>query len=672
MPYVMQLATATNLNVINGTNGPDNLVGTPNPDQINGLGDWDRISGLGGNDVLLGGDGVDALFGDAGDDRLFGGNDGDFLYGHDGRDWLSGENGADVLYGGSGDDRLWGGNGRDFANGQDGNDQIQGGADADFLAGGSGRDCLSGDDGNDVLWGGLGNDRLVGNNGNDDLQGGSGRDRLGGGAGADALRGGLGDDILSGGSQGDHLFGQRGNDWINGGDGTDRLYGDSGPEYAMQALIQLPAGESVAGLATDGETLVVTAPSGRMYFYDVDTQALTGSISTPTQFSFTADAAVSDGRILVGTAPFAPGRVTALPLYDTYGHLVQTLPNPIQGGTGGFGANIALDGHRAVVATDTDVYFYNANTGALRATFTLPPPSFGEGWYVSKAELSGNTAAIHASFATGGRPEYTFVLNADTGALRHRITPAGHDLDEAGTRDIDLNGDTLLITEPRDRASEMIVERVHQYQAHDGAFVRTLDPGQPPESLTPIDSRLVNGVQVDGRDILVGETVRIGTLGFHASPEHLLFDARNGTLVQRISDADSDPESEGSFALSHGVLAMTTASQGGAGAVTLYWRDRPADGGRDHLDGGVGDDVLTGGPGADVFVMGQNGGHDRIEDFHPAEGDRILVSGLGAHSAHDLAFAGTAAGVLVSSHGVSVELAGMDLAHLSASEFLFV
>jgi Ca2+-binding RTX toxin-like protein len=672
MPHAMQAAIATRLNVINGTENPDTLTGTPGPDLINGLGDWDQISGLGGNDVLLGGDGVDTLFGGDGDDRLHGGNDVDFLFGLDGRDRLFGELGADVLRGGLGDDRLWGGNGRDFANGQDGNDRIHGGADADFLAGGSGHDSLSGDGGNDVLWGGLGNDRLAGKAGNDDIHGGGGRDFLEGGDGADALRGGLGNDLLSGGAQGDLLFGQRGNDWISGGAGADRLYGDSGPEYAMQAAIRLPAGESVARLATDGETLAVTCPSGRMYFYDVGTQVLTGSISTPTQYSFTADAAVSDGRILVGAPPFAPDRVTAISLYDTHGNLLHTLPNPVQGGTAGFGTNIALDGDHAVVATDTEVYLYDVDTGALRSTFTLPPPSFGEGWYVSKAELSGDTAAVHASFATGGRPEYTFVLDADTGALRHQITPAGHDLDEAGTRDIELNGDTLLITEPRDRSSDFIIERVHQYQADSGTFVRTLDLGQPPESLTPIDSRLVDGVQVDGRDILVGETVKLGPLGFLVSPDRLLFDARSGNLVQRIVDADSDPEGSGTFALSHGVLAMTTASQGGAGAVALYWRDHREDGGRDHLDGGAGDDILAGGPGADIFVMGRGGGHDRIEDFHAAEGDRILVDGLGAHSSRDLTITGTSAGVLISSNAVSVELAGVDLAHFSAGEFLFV
>jgi Ca2+-binding RTX toxin-like protein len=672
-----QSAALAPINVIIGTANQDFLTGTPGADLMLGLGGWgDTLYGRGGNDILRGGDEVDFLSGEDGDDRLHGGGDIDFLYGGIGQDRLFGEDGADILHAGPGGDKLWGGAGRDFANGQDGNDRIHGDADADFLAGGAGRDTIHGDAGDDVLWGGLDNDRLEGNSGRDDLHGGSGRDVLLGGQGADALRGGLGDDALWGGGEGDRLFGERDNDLLVGGAGADHLFGDSGSDYAMQAVVRLPASETMARVATDGDTLVATASSGRMFFYDVHTQKLTGSVDTATQFSFTADAAVSDGRILVGTAPFMPEPVTGVGLYDIHGTLLHTLANPVQGGTPGFGSVIALDGDRAAVATDTHLYLYDADTGALRSTFTLPPPNFGEGWYVSEVELSGDTVALHAFYSAGGSPEVTFILDADTGALRHEIHPVGNDLDEAGTRDIALDGDTLIITEPRDRVSLSIFEKVHQYGSDSGAFVRTLDLGEPPESLTPVNSQLVDGVDVGagGGEILVRETIRpavSGELGLSVSPDLLLFDAEDGRLLQRIVEPDGDPEGGGVFALSDGVLAVSTAPRGGSGAVALYWRDRPSDGGRDRLDGGAGDDVLIGGPKADLFVMKQDGGHDRIEDFDAEEGDRILVRGMGAQGIGDLAITDSQAGSLISRQGVSIELAGVDPADLSAQDFLF-
>jgi Ca2+-binding RTX toxin-like protein len=673
----LQAAAPAPINVITGTANQDFLIGTPGADLMLGMGGWgDTLYGRGGNDILRGSDEVDFLSGEDGDDRLHGGGDIDFLHGGIGQDLLFGEDGADILGGGPGDDKLWGGAGQDFANGQDGNDRIHGDADADFLAGGAGRDTIYGDAGDDVLWGGLDDDRLEGGADQDDLHGGSGRDVLLGGHGADALRGGLGDDALLGGGGHDRLFGERGNDRLVGGGGADHLFGDSGSDYAMQAVIKLPVGETVARVATDGDTLVATASSGQIFFYDVHTQKLTGSVDTATQFSITADAAVSDGRILVGTAPFMSKPVTGIGLYDIHGTLLHTVANPVQGGTPGFGSVIALDGDRAAVATNTNLYLYDADTGALRSTFTLPPPDFGEGWYVSEVELSGDTVALHAFQSAGGSPAVTFVLDADTGALRHKIYPAGIDLDEAGTRDIALDGDTLIITEPRDRVSLSVFDKVHQYQSDSGVLVRTLDLGKPPESLTPVDSHLVDGVDVGvgGGEILVRETIRpvqSGELGLSVSPDFLLFDADDGSLIQRIVNADADPEDRGTFALSNGVLAMTTASQGGAGAIALYWRDQPGDGGLDYLDGGAGDDVLTGGPKADIFVMGQGGGHDRIEDFDAAEGDRILVRGLGTQGIGDLAITDSQAGSLIFRQGVSIELVGVDPADLSAQDFLF-
>lgn len=53
--------------------------------------------------------------------------------------------------------------------------------------------------------------------------------------------------------------------------------------------------------------------------------------------------------------------------------------------------------------------------------------------------------------------------------------------------------------------------------------------------------------------------------------------------------------------------------------------------GDDTIDSGAGRDTLTGGPGADLFIMDLRWleqGPDRITDFRPEEGDRIVITGF--------------------------------------------
>ncbi|MEG4816101.1 calcium-binding protein [Microcoleus sp. K5-D4] len=94
-------------NVINGTNGNDNLTGTNGNDTINGLAGDDVLSGLRANDIINGGDGSDNLSGGKGFDTLNGGLGNDNLVGGAGNDVF-------VLGAGLGVDTI-----SDFANSQD-------------------------------------------------------------------------------------------------------------------------------------------------------------------------------------------------------------------------------------------------------------------------------------------------------------------------------------------------------------------------------------------------------------------------------------------------------------------------------------------------------------------------------------------------------------------------
>lgn len=165
-------------NVIEGTDGDDNLRGTS------------------GNDCILGYDGNDTIRGRGGDDYLVGGRGEDVIYGNSGDDFIYGESQADVISGGTGEDTIRGGGGDDDLRGDNDDDIIRGGNGADRIRGGNGNDELYGDRGNDDLRGDMGDDVLYGGDGDDQLNGGSGDDLLYGGAGDDNFSGGSGDDTV--------------------------------------------------------------------------------------------------------------------------------------------------------------------------------------------------------------------------------------------------------------------------------------------------------------------------------------------------------------------------------------------------------------------------------------------------------------------------------------------
>ena len=90
-------ASAAALDVIRGTDGPDN---------INGTGGSDLIYARGGNDIVRAHDGNDVVYAGEGNDVVRGGPGNDVLYGAKGNDVMWPGAGADVQYGGEGNDIL--------------------------------------------------------------------------------------------------------------------------------------------------------------------------------------------------------------------------------------------------------------------------------------------------------------------------------------------------------------------------------------------------------------------------------------------------------------------------------------------------------------------------------------------------------------------------------------
>jgi Ca2+-binding RTX toxin-like protein len=209
-------------------------------------GQFNVIEGTEGEDELTGGDGSDTIFGYQGDDSLNGGQGNDHIEGDAGNDSLDGADGDDTLTGGADDDFMHGREGSDLLQGSDGNDTLRGGGGLDFLSGGAGNDDMRGSLGQDYLQGGSGNDSLHGGYGGDALHGGAGEDTLDGGEGNDVVNGGDlyiplglttldaleafrgGTDMRSGGTEVYSIFDDGEQDDVRGGNGNDTLIGGGG------------------------------------------------------------------------------------------------------------------------------------------------------------------------------------------------------------------------------------------------------------------------------------------------------------------------------------------------------------------------------------------------------------------------------------------------------------
>ena len=100
-------------------------------------------------------------------------------------------------------------------------------------------------------------------------------------------------------------------------------------------------------------------------------------------------------------------------------------------------------------------------------------------------------------------------------------------------------------------------------------------------------------------------------------------------------------------------------------------------GGDDILNGGRGVDNLWGDSGADTFMFTSRSGHDNVNDFSRAEGDKIDLSGVAEISGyrdlikHHISF-DQFKGVLISAnHGNDLWVEDMDGRHMHRSDFIF-
>jgi Ca2+-binding RTX toxin-like protein len=118
-----------------------------------------------------------------------------------------------------------------------------------------------------------------------------------------------------------------------------------------------------------------------------------------------------------------------------------------------------------------------------------------------------------------------------------------------------------------------------------------------------------------------------------------------------VGDAGDDPHVNGNLG--------DDEVYGGDGNDTVYGGQGNdfvfGDAGNDQLSGDLGNDTLTGGGGADRFMMRPDGGGDVIMDFHPEDGDRIVIAAGAPYSAS----ANLGPAVIDLGGGASLTLAGV-------------
>jgi Ca2+-binding RTX toxin-like protein len=235
----------TDIEVVVGGSGGDNLSGGAGPQTLRGGSGNDTLNGDAGTDILVGNGGSDTVsyagrgtpvtitLNGLADDGGAGENDN---VNADIENALGGS-GADNITGNGGVNRLTGGPGADQLHGAGGNDVLVGDSDGvgDTYDGGSGSDtvtyaAVAGPvnviaDGSaspfqgEVIESTVEN--LTGTPAGDTLTGNASRNVLNGQDGNDVLNGDLGNDVLNGGRGDDTLHGNEGSDSMNGGPGPD-------------------------------------------------------------------------------------------------------------------------------------------------------------------------------------------------------------------------------------------------------------------------------------------------------------------------------------------------------------------------------------------------------------------------------------------------------------------
>lgn len=537
---------------------------------------------------------------------------------------------------------------------------------------------VTGGNQDDAIRGGAGNDILAGAAGDDDLLGGEGNDRLDGGEGDDFLSGGAGDDILSGGAGYDLLTGGTGDNRITGGAGSDAFVVSAGEKltitdfsladrYEVIDLRAIAAATSFSKLTRiqDGSATNVVIGDTVIRLEGVTVTALTAH-----NFLF-----YGDGSSTVAAVQSADALYALSADADT---LTGTAKDDIFAVAGAAGKLTSLDHIDGGAGIDT-----------LR--FEVAGPS------LSDVDLSG-VRSIERLDLTGSTGTAEIHLNAEMVASAQNRTVA------IVFGDMDLTVDTALVGD----AGTVLLSGAGQVTIRNFGEQRV-------KVEDAFNGRVIGGTGANeiiggaGDDVLSGNTSKDSLTG--GAGDDLLSGGDNddrllgGDGHDRLAGGNDDDYLDGGSG--HDVLDGGDGNDtliggtgndrldGGAGEDQLtggvgddvinggegndYLDGGP---GSDHVDGGAGDDFISlsggndvaqGGAGYDNFIVLNDSGAHRIEDFQSGTHlERIDLSAFeAATSLSALKMTEGAAGVMLDLGTTTVFLSGEKIADLAPDDFVF-
>ena len=308
-----------------------------------------------------------------------------------------------------------------------------------------------------------------------------------------------------------------------------------------------------SAVATDGNLVVVGARRddtidsnvGQAYAFDLSTQQLLTTYDDPTettQDNFGAAIAVDNNRILIA-APLDSSQgdlIGQAQLFDAATEqILHTFDDPTPTNFDFFGTSVDLQGDLVLIGAPGDnsdgpsigqAHLFDAVSGNLIHTFADPTASTFDSFGQSVA-LEGNLVAIGApgDDTNGFGVGQVHLFDADTGNFVRTIDdPAPTGSDAFGSA-IAMSGGLLVVGAPNDDSLGTEVGSAYLFDANTGALIHTLSSPNTSEN-----GLFGSSVDIEDTNIVIGAPGM--SVGGVVTGVAYLFDSATGEVVLAFND----------------------------------------------------------------------------------------------------------------------------------------